>query len=287
MHIKKRYLIPLSLLISLYGVTQLNFCAFRESPKVQIATLEASTKITPTIKCYEIGKQQIQYTHIGDTTLPLVLLVHGSPGSSSAYLDYMQDSNLLKKAQLVAVDRPGFGYSNLGKAQRSLKMQARAFLPILEKYRKNKTILVGHSFGGPVISRMTMDFPDLIDGMVIVAGSIDPDLEPNEWWRKPLNWRILRWLLPKALRVCNQEILPLEGELRKMLPLWEKITVPVTVIQGEKDNLVPKGNADFAKRMLVNSKKVKLEMIKGGNHFILWSLRDKVIDSIIELIDDE
>ena len=92
---------------------------------------------------------------------------------------------------------------------------------------------------------------------------------------------------PKALRVCNQEILPLEGELRKMLPLWEKITVPVTVIQGEKDNLVPKGNADFAKRMLVNSKKVKLEMIKGGNHFILWSLRDKVIDSIIELIDDE
>jgi len=284
MRIKKRYLIPLSLLISLYGITQLNFCAFRESPKKQIATLKASTKIIPTVECYEIGKQRIQYTHIGDTTLPLVVLVHGSPGSSSAYLDYMQDSSLLEKAQLVAVDRPGFGYSNLGKAEHSLELQAKAFLPILEKYSTRKTILVGHSFGGPVIARMAMDFPDLVDGLVIVAGSIDPDLEPKEWWRKPLNWRILRWMLPKALRVCNQEILPLEGELQKMLPLWQKITVPVTVIQGEKDNLVPKGNADFAKKMLVNSEKVKIDIIEGGNHFILWSLQDKVVQEIIALL---
>ena len=281
---RKRYLIPLSILISLFGITQLDFCAFRESPQKQITTLEASTKITPTVEYYEVGKQRIQYTHIGDSTLPLVLLVHGSPGSSSAYMNYMQDSSLLKKVHLVAVDRPGFGYSNLGKAQRSLKMQAKAFLPILEKYRANKTILVGHSFGGPVISRMAMDFPDLINGLVIVAGSIDPDLEPNEWWRKPLNWRILRWLLPKALRVCNQEILPLEGELRKMMPLWEKIKMPVTIIQGELDNLVPKGNADFAKKMLVNSEKVKIEIIEGGNHFILWSLRDKVVQEILELL---
>ncbi|MFK7981591.1 MAG: hypothetical protein AB8G86_16530 [Saprospiraceae bacterium] len=94
----------------------------------------------------------------------------------------------------------------------------------------------------------------------------------------------MRWLIPKALRVCNQEILPLEGELRKMLPLWETIRIPVTVIQGEKDNLVPKGNADFAKKILVNSKKVKLEMIKEGNHFILCSLRDKVVQEILELL---
>lgn len=284
MHLKKRYLIPLSLLFTLYGITQLEICTFRASPKEQISKLTSTTKFTPTVNCYEVGRQRIQYLHIGDTTLPLIVLVHGSPGSSDAYMDYLKDLELLKKAQLVAVDRPGFGYSNLGKTQRSLKMQAEAFLPILEKYHTGKTILVGHSFGGPVISRMAMDFPKLVDGMVIVAGSIDPDLEPNEWWRKPLNWRILRWLLPKALRVCNQEILPLEGELRKMLPLWEKITVPVTVIQGEKDNLVPKGNADFAKKMLVNSPKVKIEIIEGGNHFILWSLRDKVIKEILALL---
>ena len=284
MRMKKWYLIPLSLFITLYGVTRLEICAFRASPEKQITAIKAGTTITPTVECYKVGKQRIQYTHIGDTTLPLVILVHGSPGSSSAYISYLQDSQLVAKAQLVAVDRPGFGYSNLGKAERSLKMQAKAFLPILEKYNASKTILVGHSFGGPVISRMAMDFPDLIDGLVIIAGSIDPDLEPKEWWRKPLNWRILRWLLPKALRVCNQEILPLEGELRKMMPLWEKIKVPVTVIQGELDNLVPKENADFAEKMLINSEKVKIDIVEGGNHFILWSLQDKVVDAIVELL---
>ncbi len=284
MWIKKRYLIPLSLLITLYGVTRLDFCAFRESPKKQITTLKTNTSILPTVTSYEFKQQRINYTHIGDTTLPLVVLVHGSPGSSSAYLDYMQDSLLLQKTQLVAVDRPGFGYSDFGKAEYVLEKQAGVFLPILEKYHTGKTILVGHSFGGPVIARMAMDFPDLVDGLVIVAGSIDPDLEPKEWWRKPLNWRILRWILPKALRVCNQEILPLEYELREMLPLWAKITAPVTVIQGEKDNLVPKGNADFAKKMLVNSKKVKIDIIEGGNHFILWSLQDKVVQEILDLL---
>ena len=284
MRMKKRYLIPLGLLITLYGITRLEICAFRESPETQMTMLKARTKMTPTVECYEVGKQRIQYTHIGDTTLPLVVLVHGSPGSSSAFMNYMQDSALLEQVQMVAVDRPGFGYSNFGKAQRSLKMQASTFLPILEKYNTEKTILVGHSFGGPVIARMAMDFPTLIDGLVIVAGSIDPDLEPKEWWRKPLNWCILRWLLPKALRVCNQEILPLERELRKMLPLWEKITVPVTVIQGAEDNLVPKGNADFAQKMLVNSEKVKIDIIEGGNHFILWSLQEKVVHSILEFL---
>lgn len=284
MRIKKRYAIPLFLLITLFGITRLNFFTFRENAVKQIETLKQATDLTPTVENYTIGQQQIQYTHIGDKSLPLIFFVHGSPGSSSAYLNYLKDKRLLQKAQLIAVDRPGFGNSNFGQTEISLDRQAKSFLPLLEKYSTGKTILVGHSFGGPVIAKMAMDFPDLVEGLVIVAGSIDPSLEPNEWWRKPLNWPIIRWFLPDALRVCNQEILPLEGELRKMMPFWEKIIAPVTVIQGEKDNLVPKGNADFAKKMLVNSKSVQIDIVEGGNHFILWSLQDRIVNAILDLI---
>lgn len=284
MRIKKRYAIPLFLLITLYGITRLDFFTFRENAAKQIESLKHATDLTPTVDNYTIGQQQIQYTHIGDKSLPLIIFVHGSPGSSSAYLDYLMDKRLLQKAQLIAVDRPGFGNSNFGQTEVSLDKQAKSFLPLLEKYSTGKTILVGHSFGGPVIAKMAMEFPDLVTGLVIVAGSIDPNLEPNEWWRKPLNWPIIRWLLPDALRVCNQEILPLEGELRKMMPFWKKITAPVTVIQGEKDNLVPKGNADFAEKMLVNSKNVQIDIVEDGNHFILWSLQDRIVNAILDLI---
>ena len=243
MPINRRYSIPLFLIVLLLGMSQSSCFTFRMSAHKQIRILEAASPLIPTINQFTLGKQRIQYTHIGQDSLPLVLFVHGSPGSSSGYLDYLQDTRLLENTQMIAVDRPGFGQSNFGKTEISLEKQAKAFLPILEKYKSNKTILVGHSFGGPVIAKMAMDFPHLVDGLVIVAGAIDPDLEPNEWWRKPLNWPVIRWLLPRSLRVCNQEILPLEGELRKMLPYWGKISAPVTVIQGEKDNLVTKGIA--------------------------------------------
>ena len=148
-----------------------------------------------------------------------------------------------------------------------------------------KPILIGHSFGGPVIARMAMDYPDLVDGLVIVAGSVCAELEPREWWRPILNARIIRWLLPGSLRVANQEITPLWEELEKMEPLWRKITCPVTIVQGELDNLVPAGNAHYAKKMLTNSPKVEMEMIEKGNHFILWSRQKMIVEKIIALLN--
>ena len=284
MPIKKRFIIPILFFLTLYFITRLEFFSFRESPEEQIRQLQTATSLTPTIEQYEVNQQTIQFTHIGDKNLPLIVFIHGSPGSSSAYLDYLSDKRLLENAQLVAVDRPGFGYSDFGKVEISLDKQAKAIKPILEQFRSKKTILVGHSFGGPVIAKLAIDYPHLVEGLVIVAGSIDPDLEPNEWWRKPLNWPVVRWLLPPALRVCNQEILPLEGELRKMASNWAKIAAPVIIIQGEKDRLVPKGNADFAQRKLTNSPKVVIDIIEGGNHFILWSLKDRIVDAILEIL---
>ncbi len=60
----------------------------------------------------------MHYTHLGDLDLPLVVLVHGTPGSSNGFMDYLADSLLPEKAQLIALDRPGFGDSDYGKTVR-------------------------------------------------------------------------------------------------------------------------------------------------------------------------
>jgi pimeloyl-ACP methyl ester carboxylesterase len=93
-----------------------------------------------------------------------------------------------------------------------------------------------------------------------------------------------QWL-PTELDVSNQEILPLKGELEKMLPLWATIRVPVIVIQGEDDPLVPAGNASFAKRMLVNAP-VTIQMIPRMNHFIPWSRPDLIRDAILHQLTE-
>jgi pimeloyl-ACP methyl ester carboxylesterase len=140
------------------------------------------------------------------------------------------------------------------------------------KQLHKKIILIGHSLGGPVIARMAMDYPELIDNIIIVAGSIAPDLEPNEkWFRVPLNFKPISIFVPAAFRASNREILYLKPELEKMLPLWKNIRQPVIVIQGGKDVLVSPQNADFAEKMLINSKKVSIIRIDTMNHFVPWS----------------
>jgi pimeloyl-ACP methyl ester carboxylesterase len=116
-----------------------------------------------------------------------------------------------------------------------------------------------------------MDYPEEVDGMVMVAPSVSPMLEPAAGWRRFVNIIPIRWITPPALRVCNQEIIPLRGELDKMMPAWPKMDMPVTVVQGTEDDLVPMGNAAFVAESIGDTSLVKLSYVEGGDHFILWS----------------
>ena len=156
--------------------------------------------------------------------------------------------------------------------------------PILEAHENQRPIiLVGHSLGGPLIARMAMDFPELVDGLVLVAPSIDPELEPYEWYRAPLATPFLRWLLPRSFRASNDEIYKLKPELEEMIPLWPKVRANTIVIQGMKDNLVPPANADFARKMITNAP-VRLVIEKEMNHFIPWTYPQLIRNAVLELL---
>jgi pimeloyl-ACP methyl ester carboxylesterase len=234
----------------------------------------------------KIDKRTQHFVATGKEDSPTVVFVHGSPGSLSAFIDFLSDSLLLSRAHLITIDRPGFGYSNFGKAEPSLKMQAALLQPLLELRKQHRPIiLVGHSLGGPVIARMAMDYPDLVDGLIIVAGSIDPELEPNErWFRVPLATPFFSWLMPLSFKASNDEILETKKELEFMLPLWKNIKCPVIVLQGAKDKLVPPGNADFAKRMLINAP-VTVVLKEDVNHFIPWTHPEMIQQAILKLLD--
>jgi pimeloyl-ACP methyl ester carboxylesterase len=234
---------------------------------------------------YISDSREIHYVSAGDSTRPLVLFIHGSPGSLSAFIHFLADTSLLQKGFLITTDRPGFGYSNFGRGIGSLQKQAAILKPILDKYKACRpVILIGHSLGGPLIARMAMDYPELVDGLIIVAGSIDPELEPDEvWFRAPLATPFLSWLLPRSLRASNEEIYHLKPELEEMLPRWREIHCPVIVIQGKKDSLVPAANAEFAKRQLVNAP-VEFVFKDDMDHFVPWSNPELIHDAIVRMI---
>jgi pimeloyl-ACP methyl ester carboxylesterase len=233
----------------------------------------------------EVQGIKMNYAEIGSDSLPVAFFVHGSPGSWGGFIDFMKDTILLKQVKMVAVDRIGFGESDFGNGEKSLIIQAELLKPIVTKYKKSgkKIILIGHSLGGPMIARMAMDYPELIDNLIIVAGSIAPNLEPNEkWFRIPMDFTPISILIPASFRASNHEILYLKPELEKMMPLWKNIRQPVIVIQGGKDFLVNPKNADFAEQMLVNAKSLKIVRVDTMNHFVPWSHPQLIRKAILE-----
>lgn len=259
----------------------LNQCTLRMSDSV-IQKYFSKQLAKPTFHRISVAGRSVHYAHIGADSLPPVVFIHGSPGSWDAFIAFFADSTLYQHTQLISVDRLGFGKSGLGKPESSLAKQAAAIAPILQQVSAiTPPILVGHSLGGPVAARLAMDYPQWVGGLIMVAPSIDPMLEKQEWYR-PLGAAIpIRWMLPTELDVSNREILPLKHELENMLPLWADIRVPVTVIQGDADDLVPPGNALFAQQVLSHAP-VNVVMLPGMNHFIPWRRPDTIREAILK-----
>ena len=82
--------------------------------------------------------------------------------------------------------------------------------------------------------------------------------------------------------MANREIRALKSELEAMLPLWPKINQRVSVLQGDKDDLVPAANADFAQKVLTNTTSVDIIRLPDMNHFIPWSRYNLVKAEILK-----
>ena len=218
----------------------------------------------------DIKGQKIHYVRSGDADKPIIVFIHGSPGQWTAWADYLLDKDLRDKAHMIAVDRAGFGGSNMGAYEPNLKRQAQFIIEAVADLTKNKKIVVvGHSYGGPVALRMVVDYPDRIHAAILLAPSIDPALEDNRWFNKLAAVSFVRRILPQAVDHSNQEILPLQAELEAMKPLLKDIKSKITVIQGEKDKLVPAGNAEYAQKELIKAD-VDIQRLPERGHFIPW-----------------
>ncbi|MEM1181870.1 MAG: alpha/beta hydrolase [Acidobacteriota bacterium] len=227
-----------------------------------------------------LGERPIHWVTAGvapGAAEPTILFIHGSPGTWKAWRGFLADPGLSARAHLIAVDRPGFGLSGRGLAEPSLAQQAAAAAVALEGEDHGPTLVVGHSYGGPVASQLAADRPDSVDGLVLVAPSIDPELEEIRWYQRFAER--LPFLVPVDLRTANREILPLAGELRRLEPRLADLTLPVTVIQGLDDRLVPPGNADFAERAFSGAH-LQVERLEGVNHFIPWRQPETITAAI-------
>lgn len=213
----------------------------------------------------------------------LAVFVHGTPGDAGAWADYLM--RVPQGYGYIAIDRPGFGESGPDDAVISLAEQAEAVVAVIRANGGKPAVLVGHSLGGPIIAQAAVDHPDLVAALVIVAGSLDPAQENVPFYQYVGDTWPFSAILPRWLRNTNREIIALEPQLKALAPRLAAIEIPVTIVHGTEDDLVPFANVDFMKRHMTGTKAMDVTVLDGMNHFLPWNSKQAVDAAIMKAFE--
>jgi len=212
-----------------------------------------------------------------------VIFVHGAPGSSDAFYDYLIDPGLLKKAQLISYDRPGYGYSDYGSPLVDIGEQAAVISKIIQSYDIDKVVLVSHSYGGPIAAVSSVIDAENILAHIMLSPVADPAHEKIFFYSALPSNKLFRYLFSGAMQVASFEKMTHEEKLRDIERYWESVHVPTVLMHGSEDWLAPIENVTYLKNKL-NPEYLSVDVDEGASHFIIWRQSDKVVKNILEYL---
>jgi pimeloyl-ACP methyl ester carboxylesterase len=112
---------------------------------------------------------------------PPILLLHGASSNLRAMWQPLGDM-LAASNRVILVDRPGHGYSSRERETDSTpEIQARMIIEALDKLGVGPVIAVAHSWAGALATRMALDHPSRVAGLVLLAPVTHP-------WRGGVGW---------------------------------------------------------------------------------------------------
>ena len=122
----------------------------------------------------EVGGVRLHYLERGAG--PPVVLLHGNVVTAEDYvLSGMFDQLVERGHRVVAIDRPGFGYSD--RPQDTLwtpAAQAHLLRRAFARLGLERPVVVGHSWGSMVALALALDDPDAVGGLVLLSGYYKP-----------------------------------------------------------------------------------------------------------------
>ena len=132
-----------------------------------VLTVRQAEVSTPPLGCFaEVDGARLHYVDRG--TGPVVVLIHGLGGNLRNF--YRVIDLLSATCRVVAVDRPGSGYSRmLSGGHPGLRCQATIIAHFIEKLGLYRPVLVGHSLGGALSLALALDHPDHVRALVLIS----------------------------------------------------------------------------------------------------------------------
>ena len=234
---------------------------------------------------------RIHYKDEGNKEGKVLVLVHGFADSLFTF-DYMIPE-LENEFRLVRMDFPAFGLT--GKVP-SNNYGPEAFVKVIHEVTNNlgiqKFSIIGNSLGGSAAWRYALNYPEQLEGLILIAAAGIKNEEDKE--RKlapkavnsPLTGWLFRYVMPKFM-IGNilknvfvdeslitsknvdrfHDFLILEGSREAIISMStsggyknnskveiRNITTPTLIIHGANDNIIPIRTHEYFLSEIVNSK---------------------------------
>lgn len=133
-------------------------------------TVEAGTP--PIGRFLTVNGRQVHYARRGDTGAVPVVLIHGASGNICDW-EMSILPGLAERREVIAFDRPGFGYSAaLADHGWRLTDQIAHLRDALGLLGVNRYVLAGHSYGGSLAMRWALDHPDEVAGLALISAPV-------------------------------------------------------------------------------------------------------------------
>ena len=131
----------------------------------------------------DAGAARTHVREVGGAGRPRVLLIHGANANlNELWAPFAAD--LARDFHVIAMDRPGMGYSTRPRRAHTLAAQAKRAADVLRATGDGPAIIVGHSLGGAVALRLALDAPELVAGLVLLAPAATPFPGKPIWWAR-------------------------------------------------------------------------------------------------------
>ncbi len=241
---------------------------FEEEFAEMMAAAEAAA---PKAASVEIDGRKINYLQMGQEGVPVVF-IHGYGGDLNNWM--FNQPELVEKAQTYALDLPGHGASSKDVGDGSMAMMVATVKGFLEALDLTGAHLVGHSMGGAVaigvaaeagdrVASLTLVSPaglgsdinmDYINGFIGAARRkdmkpvlsmlfADADLVSRDMVNEVLKFKRLDGV-EAALTAIRDSIFAGGAQADQVRDKLEGLSIPVTIIWGAEDKILPPSHAD-------------------------------------------
>ena len=246
----------------------------------------------------ETSRYRTRYLHAGDSSKPLLLLLHGISGHAEAYVRNLQAHS--EHFNVYALDFIGHGYSTKPDHPLEIEHYIGQVLEILDQLGVERAHFSGESLGGWVGAKIAARHPERVERLVLntVAGTrADPKVMKalytlsTEAAKDPSWERVkarLEWLMadpsmvtddlirtrqmifqqPDWMRACESNMALQDPEVRRRNMLTDDdlraIEAESLVIWTTKD---PSGPVDEGRRIAELIPRGRLEVIDNAGHW--------------------